>query len=69
VEPNPDESFCCNLLIGYRARRTDWTLFMVVPVTLALSSFLISDIDSPVGGIVRVLPQNLMRLSHMLIAQ
>jgi hypothetical protein len=62
-------SFCCNLMIGYRARRTDWALFMVVPVTLALSLFLISDIDSPAGGIVRVLPQTLMSLSHMLLAQ
>ena len=62
-------SLCCNFLIGFRARRTDWFLFLVLPVALSVSFFLISDIDSPTGGAIRVLPQNLSSLSHALAAR
>ena len=58
----------CNLLIGYGAHRTS-TLFMVLPLAVSLSFFLIADIDSPRGGLIRVQPQNLMRLSQTLHAR
>jgi hypothetical protein len=32
----------------------------------ALAFFLISDIDSPRGGVIRVVPQNLLSLSQSL---
>ena len=56
----------CNLLIGYRARRTDWLVFMVMPVAVSISLFLISDLDSPRGGAIRVRPNNLISLSQSL---
>jgi hypothetical protein len=59
-------SIGCNLLIGYRARKTDWLVFMVMPVAVSISLFLISDLDSPRGGAIRVIPQNLISLSQSL---
>ena len=56
----------CNILIGYGARRTSMTLFIVFPLAVAVSLFLISDIDCTRGGLVRVLPQNLVSLSQSL---
>jgi hypothetical protein len=55
----------CNLLIGYGAHRTS-RLFLVLPFAVSLSFFLIADIDSPRGGVIRVLPQNLVSLSQSL---
>lgn len=55
----------CNLLIGYGARRTSF-LFIVLPLAVSLSFFLIADIDSPRGGVIRVEPQNLLSLSQTL---
>jgi hypothetical protein len=57
----------CNLMIGYGAHRTS-TLFIVLPLAISLSFFLIADIDSPRGGLIRVQPQNLVRLSQTLQA-
>jgi hypothetical protein len=59
---------CC-WLIGNRARKTDWLAFMVVPVSAAVSFFLIADLDSPRGGAIRVRPQNLSSLSQSLTAR
>ena len=56
----------CNFLIGYRARRTDWLVFLVMPVAVSISLFLISDLDSPRGGGIRVRPINLISLSQSL---
>ncbi len=57
----------CNLLIGYSAHRTS-VLLVVLPLAVSLSFFLIVDIDSPRGGLIRVQPQNLLSLSHSLHA-
>jgi hypothetical protein len=57
---------CCNLLIGYGAHRTDRRIFLIVPVAVSIAFFLISDIDSPRGGTIRVAPQNLLSLSQSL---
>ena len=59
---------CC-WLIGYRARRTDWFAFLVVPVAVSVCFFLIADLDSPRGGAIRVTPLNLSSLSQSLPAQ
>jgi hypothetical protein len=59
---------CC-WLIGYRARRTDWVAFLVVPVAVSIAFFLIADLDSPRGGAIRVSPLNLSSLSESLSAQ
>jgi hypothetical protein len=60
---------CCNVLIGYGARRTDRRIFLIVPVAVSIAFFLISDIDSPRGGSIRVAPQNLVSLSQSLRTQ
>ena len=62
---------CCNVLIGYCIRRTgaEGTVFMVLTLVVAISFFLIADIDSPRGGIIRVRPQNLESLAQSLHPQ
>jgi hypothetical protein len=52
----------CNVLMGFGARKVAPRLFLVLPLVVAVSFFLIADIDSPRGGVIRVMPQNLLRL-------
>ena len=49
-------AICCNLLIGYGVRdaKTESRLLLVLPLVVAISFFLIADIDSPRGGVIRV---------------
>ena len=54
-----------NLLLGYRDRRTDLRVLLVLPLTVSVALFLIADIDSPRGGLIRVVPQNLVSLSQV----
>jgi hypothetical protein len=60
----------CNIMIGYGARdaKSLRYLLLVLPLIVATSFFLIADIDSPRGGIIRVKPQNLLSLSDSLPA-
>jgi hypothetical protein len=62
-------SIGCCWLIGYGTRRTDWAKFLIVPVAVSVSFFLMADIDSPRGGAIRVAPQNLSILSQSLPPQ
>jgi len=68
VEPNPPFAawgmmaaiaICSNLLVGYGARRveTERILILVLPLVVSISFFLIADMDSPHGGVIRVQPQ------------
>ena len=61
----------CNLMIGYGSRRTGAKgfLFLVLPLVLSISFFLIADIDSPRSGIIRVHPENLTSLSQSIQTQ
>jgi hypothetical protein len=59
-------TICCHLLLGYCAHKTNTILFLVFALVVSISIFLIADIDSPRGGIIRVLPQNLVALSRSL---
>lgn len=59
-------SIACNLLIGYSAHHKRSGIFLILPLTVAISFFLIADIDSPRGGIIRVRPQNLLSLQQSL---
>lgn len=52
----------CNLMVGYGAHRRSM-LLVVLPLAVSISFFLIADIESPRGGLVRVQPQNLMSLA------
>lgn len=61
-------AFFSNLMQGYGARGTTGrrVLLFVLPVTVALSLSLIADIDSPRGGLIRVVPVNLISLQQSL---
>jgi hypothetical protein len=49
----------CNLLVGYGERRKGALILFVLPVIVSIAFFLIADLDSPRGGVIRVHPQNL----------
>jgi hypothetical protein len=57
---------CSNFMIGYYMRPAErhWMRVLVMPLVLSISFLLIADIDSPRGGIIRVLPQNLINLQE-----
>ena len=61
-------ALCSNLLFGYGLRKIAKGLLVVLPLVLSTAFFLIADIDSPLGGVIRVVPQNLMELSESLHA-
>jgi hypothetical protein len=52
----------CNWLVGFGTKKLDPKLLMVLPLVVGVAFFLIADIDSPRGGVIRVVPQNLIRL-------
>jgi hypothetical protein len=54
--------------IGARTARAESALLVVLPLVVAIAFFLIADIDSPRGGVIRVKPQNLQSLSQSLRA-
>jgi hypothetical protein len=53
----------CNLLLGFGERGKGTLVLFVIPLVVSISLLLIADIDSPRGGLIRVLPQNLIALS------
>jgi hypothetical protein len=55
-----------NVTLGFGAKRFNLFLLVVLPLTVAVSLFLIADIDSPRGGMVAVAPLNLSRLAASL---
>ncbi len=63
-------AICCNLLVGYGVRglKGESILLLVLPLVVSISFFLIADIDSPRGDVIRVKPQNLLSLSESLRA-
>jgi hypothetical protein len=56
----------CNLLVGYVAHGRSALLFLILPIALSISFFLIADIDSPRGGLIHLIPQNLESLAESL---
>ena len=56
----------CNVLIGYLAHDRRAFPFWILPIFLAISLFLIADIDSPGRGVILVNPQNLESLANSL---
>jgi hypothetical protein len=61
-------AICCNLLLGYGARsaKAKSVLLFVLPLVVSISFLLIADIDSPRGGFIHVVPQNLASLARSL---
>jgi hypothetical protein len=58
-----------NMLLGYREHRTDLLVLLIVPVISSIAFFLIADIDSPNGGVIRVVPHNLIAVSQSMKAR
>jgi hypothetical protein len=56
----------CNLFLGYGAHRSSPHLFLVLPLVLSISFLLISDLDAPRGGVIRIAPNNLTSLAQSL---
>ncbi|WP_321817418.1 MULTISPECIES: hypothetical protein [unclassified Paraburkholderia] len=63
-------AFFSNLMQGYgvRGKTGRRVLLFVLPITVSLSLSLIADIDSPRGGLIRVVPQNLLSLQQSMSA-
>jgi hypothetical protein len=54
----------CNLLLGFGLKTFNPKVLLILPLVVALAFFLIADIDSPRGGVIRVVPENLMALRN-----
>jgi hypothetical protein len=54
-------AMCANALLGYTARRPEGHggLLFLLPMIVSIAFFLMADIDSPRGGVIRVRPRNL----------
>jgi hypothetical protein len=52
-------AFVGNLLLGLREKRENGLILGILPVVMSVPFLLIADIDSPRGGIIRVVPVNL----------
>ncbi|MBU3541112.1 hypothetical protein [Polynucleobacter sp. UB-Tiil-W10] len=64
-------AICANLLVGFGARNFEKNigLFMIFPFVVSVSFFLIADIDSPRGGVIRIEARNLVALKNNLAQQ
>lgn len=61
---------CTTMLVGVGTRKEAGfsRLLLILPVIISIAFFLISDIDSPRRGVIRVAPQNLLMLAESLRA-
>jgi hypothetical protein len=57
-------AFAANFLLGASERRRTPVLLFVLPLIISAPIFLIADIDTPRAGVVRVVPDDLIALSH-----
>jgi hypothetical protein len=59
---------CCNAMLGYGIRNAEGkgVMLLIFPLVVSVAFTLIADIDSPRGGVIRVVPQNLMSLAETL---
>jgi hypothetical protein len=64
-------AICANILVGFGARNFEKNtgLFMIFPFVISVSFFLIADIDSPRGGVIRIEARNLLALKNNLTRQ
>ena len=63
-------ALCAIAMVGFGARnaRAETRLLLVLPFLIAIAFYLIADLDSPRGGVIRVSPQNLLSLAQSLRA-
>ena len=64
-------SICCNLLVGYGARRAHAknAMLLILPLFVSIAFLLIADIDAPRGELIHVPPQNLVNVAQSLPRQ
>lgn len=62
-------AIACNLLLGHSGPRKRRAAAPGLPIIVSISVLLIADIDSPRGGIIRVLPHDLIAVSHSIKAR
>jgi hypothetical protein len=64
-------AICGSILVGMgsRSETTRFKLLMVLPLVVSMAFFLIADIDSPRGGLIKVSPQNLSSLEQSIRAR
>lgn len=55
-----------SLLIGLGLRKSITLISLALPFVIALAFFLIADLDSPRGGLIRMSPQDLVSLANSL---
>lgn len=55
-----------NILLGYRSIHRSKLTLLILPIALAISFFLVADIDAPRHGVILVHPQNLQILADSL---
>jgi hypothetical protein len=54
----------CNLMLGFMTGSHKSRAFLgILPLVTAIAFFLIADIDSPRGGLIHIVPQNLLALA------
>ncbi len=59
----------CTLVgFGMRAFKAEAYFVLVLPAVISISFFLIADIDSPRGGLIRVVPENLVDVAQTMRA-
>lgn len=62
-------AIACNVMLGYSEHRRRAVRLLVLPVIISISLLLIADIDSPRGGLIRVVPENLISLAQSIKAR
>jgi hypothetical protein len=64
-------SLCSMMVVGAgaRASRVRFGLFVILPLVLSISLFMIADIDAPRRGVIQVIPMNLETLQQSLVAR
>ena len=57
-----------NVLVGYATKRARYgnLMLVILPLIASVSFFLVADIDSPRGGLIRIQPRDLQALSQSL---
>ncbi len=62
-------SSLASFVVGYAMRRRAWLGMLVLPLTVAIVLSLVSELDNPSAGLVRVSQQSMLRLQQELRAQ
>jgi hypothetical protein len=62
-------AICANLLLGYVSHRSSQLLILVLPLATSIAFFLIAEIESPRGGLISVLPDNLRRAGQAMTVE